>query len=242
MDEDKSIQTVPSDNQALSAVQNTGGKLASLPAPEILKKQLERTIEYRVMIGSHIKSTFIKDVHYYKYHFYKECRIYKCQDSRHLSNKWEITAEGAKKLTADFLLFPDFKIDEETRNTFGDPMGLICLICFLYTIDSKFFASGRGNSRVGSYNDENKATKMAQKSALIDALKSSGLLSDFENTIAEKEGEVIKIEIKETTKPTKAETAGGKNGWCEYCPSPGPYHSRVCPQFVEPKPLEGEIV
>lgn len=238
MDDNKSIQLKPENNsQALFAVQNTGGKLASLPDPEIFKAQLERSIAYREMIAGHIRTTFIKWTHYYKYHFFRDCKVYHCEDKYHVSPKWEITAEGAKKLTADFMLFPDYKTDEDTMRTFRNPQGLICLICFLYTIDSKFFASGRGNSKVGPYNDENKATKMAQKSALIDALKSSGLLSDFENTIADKEinGPTV-ISRMPVTNPSV------KNNWCNDCPAPGPYHSKVCPNFQSPKPIEGQVI
>ncbi len=244
MQTDETLREDNSGSQALIAVQNTGGKLAKLPDLAVLEKQLEQMAQYRKLINEYIKSRFARDTHYYQFHFLKDCRIYRCRDSKHLSQKWEITAEGAKMMLGDFQLFPDFKPDIGTREMFADREGLVCLICFIYTIDGKFFASGRGNCRVGPYSDENRTTKVAQKRALIDALKSSGLLADFERVIIEKEGLLNGAQTLKTNSPV--------GGGCEFCFSRGKYHAKTCPLFgkaeiqnlIEPEGFseEGEIV
>lgn len=256
-DQETAITTVQEDNnsQALNAVRNTGGQLATLPDPAILKERLARAAEYRELINNHIKSTFRKWDHYYKYHFKKDCKVYRCQDPYHISPNWEITASGAKKLLEDFTFFPDYKTDEDTKRNFTDTAGLVCLICIIYTLEGKFYASGRGSARTGPYSDENRTVKMAQKSALIDALKSSGLIADFEQIIQEKEGEIKTTVSSSNTSAVKPEpvnqplqatpptTTQASAKWCDDCPAPGPYHAGYCPNFKAPQTVQtGEII
>ena len=61
----------------------------------------------------------------------------------------------------------------------GRPLGVICYVCALYTKHGEFVGEGRGAREVARDNDINKAIKMAQKSAQIDAILRIGSLSDF---------------------------------------------------------------
>ena len=60
----------------------------------------------------------------------------------------------------------------------GRPAGVICYICELYTKRGELVGEGRGAREVLKEQDINKAIKMAQKSAQIDAVLRTGALSD----------------------------------------------------------------
>jgi hypothetical protein len=248
---EQGLATLPENNsQALGAVRATGGQLATLPDPAIVKERLARAVEYREMINDHIKSQFVKDIHYYKYHFLASCKIVNCKIKEHLSPSWEITARGAEKLLQDFTFFTDFKTDEDAKKNFPGVVGLVCLTCFIYTLEGKFYASGRGNAKTGPYSDENRTVKIAKKRALIDALKSSGLIADFTKVIMEKEGEMptaprkviqglpaIKAvthsesQVSESHSPVEKPVEAPPAGVCEHCKSKSKYHAKTCPNF-----------
>jgi hypothetical protein len=60
----------------------------------------------------------------------------------------------------------------------GRPAGVICYVCALYTTRGELVGEGRGAREVLKEKDINKAIKMAQKSAQIDAVLRTGALSD----------------------------------------------------------------
>jgi hypothetical protein len=60
----------------------------------------------------------------------------------------------------------------------GRPAGVICYVCALYTKQGDCVGEGRGAREVTKDQDINKAIKMAQKSAQIDAILRTGSLSD----------------------------------------------------------------
>ena len=56
---------------------------------------------------------------------------------------------------------------------------MLCYVCALYTKGGEFVGEGRGAREVAKDKDINKAIKMAQKSAQIDAILRTGSLSDY---------------------------------------------------------------
>jgi hypothetical protein len=60
----------------------------------------------------------------------------------------------------------------------GRPAGVICYVCALSTTHGVFVGEGRGAREVAQDQDLNKAIKMAQKSAQVDAILRIGALSD----------------------------------------------------------------
>lgn len=85
---------------------------------------------------------------------------------------------GAEKIVSIFGWQASFKKDQEVLDMLGTQNGIIALVCTL-TKNGVFIGEGRGARNLAQDKDINKAIKMAEKSAFIDAtLRASGL-SDF---------------------------------------------------------------
>ena len=92
--------------------------------------------------------------------------------------KPSLSKAGSEKFVQLFQVHPRFRQDEETWEMLGRPTGVICYVCTLHTADGTCVGEGRGARDVGQDKDINKAIKMAQKSAQIDAVLRLGALSD----------------------------------------------------------------
>jgi hypothetical protein len=92
--------------------------------------------------------------------------------------KPSLSKAGSEKFLQLFRVHPRFRQDEETWVMLGRPAGVICYVCTLHTADGTCVGEGRGARDVGQEHDINKAIKMAQKSAQIDAVLRLGALSD----------------------------------------------------------------
>ena len=92
--------------------------------------------------------------------------------------KPSLSKAGSEKFLHVFQVHPRFRQDEETWEMLGRPPGVICYVCTLHTADGTYVGEGRGARDVGKEKDINKAIKMAQKSAQIDAVLRLGALSD----------------------------------------------------------------
>jgi hypothetical protein len=92
--------------------------------------------------------------------------------------KPSLSKAGSEKFVQLFQVHPRFRQDEETWEMLGRPAGVICYLCTLHTADGRCVGEGRGARDVGKDKDINKAIKMAQKSAQIDAVLRLGALSD----------------------------------------------------------------
>jgi hypothetical protein len=92
--------------------------------------------------------------------------------------KPSLSKAGSEKFLHVFQVHPCFRKDEETWAMLGRPPGVICYVCTLHTADGTCVGEGRGARDVGKEKDINKAIKMAQKSAQIDAVLRLGALSD----------------------------------------------------------------
>src|SRR5215468_3728265 len=94
-------------------------------------------------------------------------------------SKPSLSKAGSEKLLSLFNLQAKFRRDDETWEMLGRPEGVICYVCALYTKHGEFVGEGRGAREVRKDKDINKAIKMAQKSAQIDAILRTGSLSDY---------------------------------------------------------------
>jgi hypothetical protein len=94
-------------------------------------------------------------------------------------SKPSLSKAGSEKFLSLFNLQAQFRKDEETWEMLGRPAGVLCYICALYTKSGEFVGEGRGAREVAKDKDINKAIKMAQKSAQIDAILRTGSLSDY---------------------------------------------------------------
>jgi hypothetical protein len=92
-----------------------------------------------------------------------------------------LSKSGSEKIDALLQLRPSFARDGETWEMLGSPAGVLCLTCTLVTTRGDVAGEGRGIRNVADdYNDHNKAIKMAEKSAQIDAtLRVSGVSELF---------------------------------------------------------------
>ena len=94
-------------------------------------------------------------------------------------SKPSLSKAGSEKFLSLFNLQAKFRKDDETWEMLGRPAGVICYVCALYTKSGEFVGEGRGAREVRQDKDINKAVKMAQKSAQIDAILRTGSLSDY---------------------------------------------------------------
>ena len=93
-------------------------------------------------------------------------------------SKPSLSKAGSEKFLRLFNVHATFRKDEETWEMLGRPAGVICYVCALYTTRGECVGEGRGAREVRKEKDINKAIKMAQKSAQIDAVLRTGALSD----------------------------------------------------------------
>src|SRR5919206_541054 len=94
------------------------------------------------------------------------------------ASKPSLSKAGSEKILSLFNVHARFRKDDETWEMLGRPAGVICYVCELYTKRGEFVGEGRGAREVLKEKDINKAIKMAQKSAQIDAVLRTGALSD----------------------------------------------------------------
>ena len=95
--------------------------------------------------------------------------------------KPSLSKPGSEKVLSLFHWRAEFTKDGETHEMLGNPVGVLCYICKLFTIkDNLLVGEGRGARDSKKDNgDINKAIKMAEKSAQIDAVLRTGGLSDL---------------------------------------------------------------
>lgn len=86
---------------------------------------------------------------------------------------------GAEKLASIYILVATFEKDNDTLEMLGSPKGTLAYICTL-TKNGEIVGQGRGADTVArNQNDPNKAIKMTEKRAYIDAVIRTTGLSDI---------------------------------------------------------------
>lgn len=143
---------------------------AVMTTPAQLRKQMERDVQVRGVINEYIKSNMA------------EGRDYGSIKIGGALSKPSLFKPGAEKFCGLFKIRPTFRKDPETVGMLGDKPGIIAYICELVDSQGRIIGEGRGSSSVnpdGADFDVNKAIKIAEKRAQIDAVLRTGGLSDF---------------------------------------------------------------
>jgi SWIM zinc finger len=123
--------------------------------------------EQRQLLARYIKEQLTDGVDYYT------LRI-KGRDTKPTLSK-----AGSEKFLAIFKLTATFQQDQATWTMLGSKEGVLCYTCTLLTREGQVVGEGRGARTLAQdQGDINKAVKMAQKSAQIDAILRTGCLSD----------------------------------------------------------------
>jgi hypothetical protein len=138
--------------------------------PKQLRKQMERDEETRKIIDEYIKNNMV------------EGKDYGSITIQGKQSKPSLFKPGAEKFCGLFKIRAAFKKDLETVGMLGDKPGIIAYICELVDSRGQVIGEGRGSSSVdpnGKDFDVNKAVKIAEKRAQIDAVLRAGGLSDF---------------------------------------------------------------
>lgn len=141
---------------------------------------VDQATEERKIISGFISSNMTKGIDYAAIHMKKDCyNKYDCQNKYHFS-KDTLTKAGAEKIKDLLKLIPDFKRDQDTWEMAGSKPGLFCYRCVL--LDAKQMPVGVGlgacdvSEKGGNMNN---AIKIAKKRAFVDAILTTGSLSDF---------------------------------------------------------------
>lgn len=134
----------------------------------ITSASLEKEAETRKLINDYISNNLKEGTDFYKLTIGGK------------ESKPSLSKPGSEKFMSLFHLRAEFEKDEDTWNMAGQKVGLFCYICKLYTKVGQLVGEGRGARDVQKDGgDVNKAIKMAQKSAQIDAILRTGALSDL---------------------------------------------------------------
>lgn len=127
------------------------------------KKNVDTTLANREYFRSQIEETLKVGEDYYI-----------------IKEKKSLSKGGAEKLASMFKLVASFESDKETREQLGEIKGLVAFRCILKDEKGNFKGEGRGADTVArNQNDPNKAIKMAQKRAYLDAVIRTTGLSDI---------------------------------------------------------------
>lgn len=153
--------------QAITTVEFKEMGLSSLGEADELKKRLEANTDR------------IKVVHEYISENFKEGIDYGPTDKR--SDKKTLMKPGAEKVTKLFNTSPRWRRDTDTWEMLGKPAGTVCYICeIIDNATGHIIGEGRGAEKVGNKSrDANKAIKIAEKCALVDAALFTFNLSDI---------------------------------------------------------------
>jgi hypothetical protein len=145
-----------------------------------LQVMVDQATEERRILTQYITQHMVKGTDYAPIHIKKDClNKYGCKNKHHYS-KDNLTKAGAEKIKALLKLYPDFKRDNDTWEMAGSKPGLFCYRCILLTQDQKPAGVGLGACDVSEKNGNmNNAIKVAKKRAFVDAILTTGSLSDF---------------------------------------------------------------
>lgn len=168
---DDKIKTVarprlPADNLIPQAVMQT---------PKQLQGQMERDVQIRKIINDYIKNNMVEGKDY-------GTITVTSKSGKEYTSKPSLFKPGAEKFCGLFKIRPAFKKDPDTVDMLGNTPGVIAYICELVDSRGRVIGEGRGTSSVdpkGADFDVNKAVKIAQKRAQVDAVLRTGGLSDF---------------------------------------------------------------
>ncbi len=194
---------------------------------ERFSQALERREDNRKALLKWIQSNLQAGIDFGQIHVVKKerCRLAKdgraheCMDPRHWS-KPSLWKPGAEKICGMLGLIPRFPNLSEYENAVlrGEDIKVIILKCELHTGGGFVAAEGSGARRVAQDNgDINKAMKMAEKSAHIDAsLRVAGLselfTQDLEDLTNGAKQDIQPDTGRQATPPNQHHSHAGRNG------------------------------
>lgn len=152
--------------------QTTSGQLAKAVTvgPAQLRKQMKRDQEIRAVVNEYIKNNMV------------DGKDFGTIQIKGTTSKPSLFKPGAEKFCGLFKIRATFKKDPETVEMLGNKPGIIAYICELVDSQGRVIGEGRGAYSVNPDAcdfDINKAIKIAEKRAQIDAVLRAGGLSDF---------------------------------------------------------------
>lgn len=136
-----------------------------------LRVQMERDQQVRQVIDDYIKANMVEGKDYGA-----------IEVKNGVMSKPSLFKPGAEKFCGLFKIRPTFRKDTETVEMFGNKPGIIAYICELVDTRGRVIGEGRGVYSVSPTDTDfniNKAVKIAEKRAQIDAVLRTGALSDF---------------------------------------------------------------
>jgi hypothetical protein len=151
------------------------GPQAVMATPAQLKAQMKRDQDVRKVIDEYIKANMVKGKDYGSIKS-------KTKSGTEFESKPSLLKPGAEKFCSLFKVRATFRKDDETCEMLGNTPGLVAYVCELVDTKGRVIGEGRGVHKVeltaGDF-EINKAVKIAQKRAQVDAVLRTGCLSDF---------------------------------------------------------------
>lgn len=150
------------------AVAIAGAKSVMI-SPAQLKQQMARDEDIRAIVKDYIGKAMVAGVDY----GHITIKGAKSKDT--------LLKPGAEKFCGLFKIRATFKKDVDTWDMLGNKPGIVVYICELVDAKGQVIGEGRGSSTANLTQDydTNKAIKIAEKRAQIDAVLRTGGLSDF---------------------------------------------------------------
>lgn len=152
------------------------GPQAVMLTPSQLKKQMERDREIRKVVTDYIATEMVEGKDYGVVQG-------KTKSGTEFTGKPSLLKPGGEKFCGLFKVRPTFRKDTETVEMLGTTPGIVAYVCELVNTRGEVVGEGRGVYKVNVTNDSdfdiNKAVKIAEKRAQIDAVLRTGGLSDF---------------------------------------------------------------
>ena len=165
---------------SVSTVGEEASKAYQLLSVEEMREKMSFEKQKRVMMSEYIATQMKEGVDFGKIHVFpkEKCGIFGCMNQGHMS-KNVLFKPGAEKFCSLFQLRGSFEKDAETWEMLGSQNGVVCYICKLFN-GEVLVGEGRGVCSVAEkFGQLNNAVKIAEKRAKIDAVLSTGGLSDF---------------------------------------------------------------
>jgi hypothetical protein len=233
-------------NRSGKAIVKTGSELpmAQYGVKDLTIRIREET-KMRALLTKFITDHMKDGTDFGRIHVSRACPDkYKCKyevNPGHWS-KPSLFKPGAEKVSSLFHLRAAYVKDLETWEMAGSIPGLFCYKCELIDGSGAVAGEGRGScSTTEKQGNQNNAIKIAEKRAKVDAVLSTGALSDFFTQDLEDMNITDDTPIYHTTgKPTPTPkpiasapvtTPAASNTTCPICHATGKYHRKDCPNF-----------
>jgi hypothetical protein len=161
---------------------NQARSVPHVGTPDSREERLAAWTAKREGLMQFLAQHLVKGVDYGPIHIKGDCKPFRerrqCTQQGHWS-KDILFKSGSEKICDYYGLRPTFHADTGTWEMMGRKTGVVCLRCELVTASGHVVGEGRGCREVTKDGgDPNKAVKMCEKSAQIDAVLRAGALSD----------------------------------------------------------------